>query len=728
MYPGANVGFLFCSKRAGRSLGVGLALTLLAASQLASAQWVARGWAGPEPTTQSTNVHAADGVPRAEYAQIDSIMKQFMQRVNAPNAQLAVAYQGKVIYSRAYQHTYDLASNPSGRQLQTAIGASAPPTACTPPDCYDEPAYAPSYVDTRFRIASLSKFLTGLAISQLILDGQLQADLSDTAYSILRSDAGSTAYNGAPSDARMLNVTVKHLLQHEWGFDRSCILLPTPCASPTWGHPVGQAQHIADYNDTTSGSVIPWPYPYNSANPDPNTVYKRSCRDLLEIDLPNRKLHFTPGSPPPIPNTTSYYQYYNNVGYCWLSRIIEIKSGMSYEAYVRQKVMNPAGVDWPRIGMADVRDRVDFGGTTADEINSYYDQPISLDAGARMYSYWCAVFTRTPYTPFSNNCQLPRPIGRLVAETAGAGAWVMSAQEYLRILLSSRERVRAPHLLDFPAASASGSDWIIKPNSQTGAQSSFTYTPAPSDGYHFGIYSFQGTSPAGWGFNHLGSFPGTRALFQSDRRGWTVVLLMNTNPEWGVSSASLNCGTTTLDRIRAWCELRGFTTTTAPVQTTATSLFTQLNTMYNDTTMRTRMENAQDLWANQIALPCRTDVDASGSRVAPSDGMMLLRAMFGLRGTAITSGNGVSTANQTHDRTDRSARDYVGTGILDIDGDGVVSADRDGVILLRAMLGFTGSSVTDGVNQAGATRTTWNTGAANQQIKTYLNASCAAAL
>lgn len=706
---------------------------LIAFSALAMsthAQWTARGWAGPEPVTQSSSVHATDGVPRAEYAQIDTIMRQFMQRTYTPNAQLAVAYQGKLIYSRAYRNTFDAATNPNGRQLQVNLGTdtvNTPQTPCTPPDCFNEPAYVDTYVDTRFRVASLSKHLTGLAIAQLALDGLLQPDLSDNAYTILRSDTrfspDPNPYAAAPTDARMLNVTVRQLVQHEWGLDRDCIIYPSPLNC----QPAGQPQHLIDYRDSTSGYVIPWPYTFPVTG---STVYKRTCRDVLAIDLPLRVLHYTPGEPPS--SAGSYYQYYNNVGFCWLAQIIEIKTGMTYEAYVRSKVMNPAGVDWARIGLADTRDRIDFSGATADEVNFYYDTPRSVDRFAALRNAWCAIYTRAPFSP----CVVPRSMERLPAETSGAGGWVISAQEYLRVALSSNQRMRAPHLLDFPGSNATGSDLVLTGATLPANPASYpNKPPAATYGYHLGLYSaLVNTAPAGWQVDHAGSFPATRAVYASNRRGWSFVVTMNTNPEWSLGGSSNRCDVTTVDRRKAWCELLGNNTLPASnvgpavAPTTATSLFYQLLAMYNDSTMRTRMENATDLWANQIALPCKTDLDASGGRSATSDGMMMLRAMLGLRGTAITSGSGLSTTVQTHDRTDRTARDFVGTKVLDIDGDGLVSADRDGVILLRAMLGFTGANVTNGVNQSGATRTTWDTGATNQQIKAYLNSSCAASL
>jgi len=55
---------------------------------------------------------------------------------------------------------------------------------------------------------------------------------------------------------------------------------------------------------------------------------------------------------------------------------------------------------------------------------------------------------------------------------------------------------------------------------------------------------------------------------------------------------------------------------------------------------------------------------------------------------------------------------------LDIDGDGVVNATTDGLILLRAMLGFTGTSALTNAVAPGATRTTWG------QVRDYLFDQC----
>jgi CubicO group peptidase (beta-lactamase class C family) len=684
-----------------------LALSLLGLGA-ANAQWTIRGDAGPEPV-----VAGDPGTPSAEYAQLDSVMQQFMRRANVPNAQLAVAYQGKLIYNRAYTNVYDASTNPLGRARQTAI-----PTSPASANTYDEPAtFVTTQPNTRFRVASLSKFVTGLAIQQLVLDGKLQTDMSDSAYDILREGAVTTPFDGAPADARMLNVTVKHLITHEAGFDRDCVIYPVPLNC----QPAGQPAHITDYPDAM-GFVKPWPYPYNAANV---TEYVRSCKRHLELDLPNRLLHYAPGAPPL--QGGEYYQYYTNTAFCWAQRVIEIKSGMNYEDYVRQKVLSPLGIDYARIGQSDVRDRWAFASGAADEINFYYDQPLSVDANATLRYEWCAIYTHTPFTP----CVVPRPVGRLVSDTGGAGGWVFSAQEYARMILSTKDRLRAPYLLDFPASNVSGSDAVYT-GPQIGATAS-SQTPY----YTIGAYAYYNTNApvVGWSLSHSGSFPGTRANFVHNRRGWTYVVTMNTNPEWGLSGAERSCSTTTQERVKAWCQLNGNSTlppsnTGALVAaTTANSISLQLNAMWTNATQLARMQNAPDIWVDEAPPVCSLDVNnavaGNGTQNPAADGVMILRAMQGARGAALADSAIGSTSNTTttYNRAEKNARDLVSTKVVDIDGDGIVQPERDGLILLRAMMGIKGSAVTDGLPAATGTptRTTWD---GVSGMRAYVNTRC----
>ena len=63
--------------------------------------------------------------------------------------------------------------------------------------------------------------------------------------------------------------------------------------------------------------------------------------------------------------------------------------------------------------------------------------------------------------------------------------------------------------------------------------------------------------------------------------------------------------------------------------------------------------------------------------------------------------------------------DSLNTGCtLDIDGNGVIDALTNGLLSIRAQFGLKGTAVTNNAIGAGATRTTW------EQIRVYLNANC----
>ncbi|HNY47346.1 MAG TPA: hypothetical protein PKN64_10340, partial [Casimicrobium sp.] len=93
----------------------------------------------------------------------------------------------------------------------------------------------------------------------------------------------------------------------------------------------------------------------------------------------------------------------------------------------------------------------------------------------------------------------------------------------------------------------------------------------------------------------------------------------------------------------------------------------------------------------------------NGVRNGVADGLMILRAMQGKRGAAIASAASgtTSVATTTYDRAEKNARDLVSTKVVDIDGDGTVNPAIDGVILLRAMLGLKGTAITAGLTIPG---------------------------
>ena len=105
---------------------------------------------------------------------------------------------------------------------------------------------------------------------------------------------------------------------------------------------------------------------------------------------------------------------------------------------------------------------------------------------------------------------------------------------------------------------------------------------------------------------------------------------------------------------------------------------------------------APGLWHAVIGATqgCVLDVDGNNVISATSDGLMILRAMLGLTNTAVTQGATVPGAPRT---TWAQIEPYVHLAALNLDQSGNTTAASDGVLLLRALFGLTGSAVTQGV-------------------------------
>jgi len=203
----------------------------------------------------------------------DELMTALITKWDVAGGGLVVAYHDRLLLARGY----GLAS----RERRAAV----------------EPTSV-------FRLASLSKTITAVAVLQLVEEGRLKLD--DRVLPIL-GQTGPRA--DRITDTRVRDITVRHLLQHSGGFDRD-----------------------------RSGDVVFMPYAAEAARrqtaslpPDCPTI----LRDALE-----RKLDFTPG--------TRFA--YSNLGYCILGRVIERVTGSPYEAHVRQYVLAPAGVTRMRVG------------------------------------------------------------------------------------------------------------------------------------------------------------------------------------------------------------------------------------------------------------------------------------------------------------------------------------------------------------------------------------------
>ncbi|MBL8290589.1 MAG: serine hydrolase [Bryobacterales bacterium] len=193
----------------------------------------------------------------------------------------------------------------------------------------DREAGTPVRPDSRFRVASISKTVTGVTTLRLVQEGRI--DLSRPFMTYLPDLAPTST---PPPDPRMAQVTVRQLLQHTAGFDREI-----------------ENDHVLYYN--TASRL------FDNA---PVTI------DLMSRYIMSQRLDFAPG--------TKYA--YGNSAYQLLGRIIEKVTGKKYLDAVNERTLHPAGAF-----------NVDIGGNLLsqrlpDEVR-YYDYPgapLSTTAGA----------------------------------------------------------------------------------------------------------------------------------------------------------------------------------------------------------------------------------------------------------------------------------------------------------------------------------------------------------
>ncbi len=105
---------------------------------------------------------------------------------------------------------------------------------------------------------------------------------------------------------------------------------------------------------------------------------------------------------------------------------------------------------------------------------------------------------------------------------------------------------------------------------------------------------------------------------------------------------------------------------------------------------------ARLLGGSRDALACAVNSDGNSTIESSTDALLILRYLLGYRGSALT--DGALGANPT--RTGQALEDYLGTLNLDADGDGKALAMTDGLLMLRAMLGLTGTALTQGAINA----------------------------
>ncbi|MFB6320649.1 serine hydrolase [Saccharicrinis sp. FJH54] len=312
----------------------------------------------------SSVFYGQSGIPVPAMSNCDNQVNAFLNKYDIPGATLAITYQGRLIYMRGFGYQN------LGRNIAV------------------EPY-------NMFRIASVSKGITSIAIMKLIEEGNFNID--DKVF----GDAGILADHPAfkdlsITDARIYDITVKQLLEHTAGWNRDNNCFPNPTS----------------------------PYPYYFSGCDPISA-PLHVTQTLGVDNPATEenmiqflllkgLDFDPG--------TEYH--YSNIGYLVLGEIIETITGMSYEDYVKTEILDPLGIYDMHLGKNLQKDKfereVDYFGNGYTNLSIY---------GTGEY--------------------LPWEYGGFNIEAMDAhGGWIASARDLVRLLVSVDKFSTKPDILN----------------------------------------------------------------------------------------------------------------------------------------------------------------------------------------------------------------------------------------------------------------------------------------
>ena len=229
---------------------------------------------------------AQTGPEVPELAAFDQLIPDVLAAYDIPGAAVAIAYEGRLVFARGY--------------------GLADTTTSEPVQPFD-----------MFRIASVSKPITAVAVARLVEEGRLNLDAH--VFGDLLTDMEPLL--GETADVRLADITVRDLLYHTAGWDATVS-----------GDPMFMTTHIAQ----DAGVEMP---------PSQETIIRY---------MMGRPLDFDPGSA----------HIYSNFGYLLLGRVIEQATGQTYQAYVTE-VLAEAGVE--RLALA----RSGFDERLAHEVRYY---------------------------------------------------------------------------------------------------------------------------------------------------------------------------------------------------------------------------------------------------------------------------------------------------------------------------------------------------------------------
>jgi CubicO group peptidase (beta-lactamase class C family) len=332
------------------------------------------------------------------------IVNSFLRKWTIAGASIAISKDGKLIYA----HGFGYADSASKTETQPY---------------------------NRFRIASISKLVTAIAIMKLQEEGKLSLDSKVFGADGILNDS----FFSEPKDKRVFDITVAQLLGHEAG----------------WSQRYGDQMFMPIIIAEKMGIKPPV---------DTKTIVRFAL---------NKRLQYTPGAG----------RAYSNLGYSILGLVIEKVSGMSYEDYCKHTILEPLGIYDMSIAENLSSEKVPFEVT--------YYEPTDVVLKPSIY----------------DTCKMVIPSngGNDIKALGGAGAWLSTAPDLMRILLAVDGYNTRPDILN---------------------DQSIRFMTDINNGF----------APVGWKATEIdgtwwrtGSFPGSAGMMKRQSDGISWVVLFNSS-------------------------------------------------------------------------------------------------------------------------------------------------------------------------------------------------------
>lgn len=324
--------------------------------------------------------NAQTGIDIPEMNACDNLVTAFMETYDIPGATFALAKDGKLVYHRAFGN-----ADISGNEIT-------------------QPYHL-------FRIASVSKPITAIAIMKMIEDGQIS--LTDKVFGsggVLENHA--TISNANITDPEIYNITIQNLLEHSAGWNSSVDCFPNPTPPYPWHFPgcdpIVVPLHVTQTNGTS-----------NPATEQDMIVF------LLE-----KGLDFSPN--------TDYA--YSNIGYLVLGEIIVEVSHSTYENYVKDEILSPLGICDMHLGKNLLSDKIEREGEYIGNGNNNL-----------------SCYNTGEYVPWE--------YGGFNLEAMGAhGGWIATTRDLVQLLVSVDGFPTKPDILNSSTISTMTTPSINNPN------------------------------------------------------------------------------------------------------------------------------------------------------------------------------------------------------------------------------------------------------------------------